>query len=237
MKTFKSSGLTFKIVNEAPKQVWNRFISAVNGFKMTEDEDEIKIFNEVVRKLAGGACGRVFDLGFGSGFIMKANRDNGLGGGCKDGEIMEALQGLPLVPKIYAYSECNRFMLIQKIDGKALMNMYGDTKDIDLSNYNREELEKKIHAFYEGATERGWVPNDMHDGNSMVDKKGNFWVVDFGLFRKAPYHGDLYDLLNQAARLEQWSNIQKKGLDTTKPFWERETESAYTNTNYYSYVG
>jgi hypothetical protein len=192
-KQFKSSGVTFKVVNELPTKVRNTILKAVNEFVQANMDFE-KVDN-ILNFIAGGACGRVYDLG---DYILKVNKNSGLAENCKDGEIMADLQGIPCIPKLYMYSEDNKYMVVQKIDGQTMsdFNWRPDFLPANHETFSVEEHERMVEEAYKEAEKRGWVMNDCHQYNTMIDKQGRFWVVDVGLFKEAPYAwgGDLGDL-------------------------------------------
>jgi hypothetical protein len=207
MKTYKSSGVRFNIVNELPSQVRNKLLKTVNEF--LQGQNDFDRIENIVEYIAGGACGRVYDLG--DGFIVKVNKF-GWRTDTPDGDILKDLQGVPFIPKLYWYSEDNRFVVVQKIDGVTTSNYMGDFlfgKELDGSKF--ETVAKKV---FEMAYERGWVLNDIHGGNCMIDKQGRFWIVDVGLFQKTDSYnfGDsgLRDLIHEGEKVVHWHNMKYK---------------------------
>jgi hypothetical protein len=201
-KTVKSSGVTFKVVNPIPTQVRNTLLKAVNTF--IQEEQRWEGIENILSFIAGGACGRVYDLG---DYILKVNRSGGLAESCKDGDILADLQGLDFIPKLYWYSEDNRFMIVQKIHGQTMADWrhFPDFLPKKEFTMDRPTWEKETERVYREAEERGWIMNDIHSGNTMFDRDGNFWIVDVGLFKETPYAfgGDLRDLQ------WQWDDIQE----------------------------
>jgi hypothetical protein len=206
-KKFKSSGVTFNEVNKIPTKVRNTILKAVNTF--IQEEQRWEQLDNILQFIAGGACGRVYDLG---DYILKVNRSNGLAESCKDGQILADLQGLHFIPKLYWYSEDNRFMVVQKIDGQTTGDFRLSPDFLPKNDFkvDRQRWEEVMEKVYEEAKERGWVMNDIHSQNTMFDKDGRFWIVDVGLFRETGYWGgDLRDLQ------WQWDDIME-GMDKAR---------------------
>lgn len=207
MKTYKSSGVKFNVVNELPTQVKNKFLKTVNAF--LQGHNDFYHIENILEYIAGGACGRVYDLG--DGFIVKVNKF-GWRTDTPDGDILKDLQGVPFIPKLYWYSEDNRFIVVQKIDGVTTGDYLGQFlfgKELDIEKF--KEIAKEV---YSQAEERGWILNDIHGGNCMIDRQGRFWIVDVGLFQKADscHYGEsgLYDLISEADRIVHWHNRKYK---------------------------
>lgn len=202
MKTFKSSGVRFNVVNELPTQVKNRFLKTVNEF--LQGNNNFDRIDNILEYIAGGACGRVYDLG--DGFIVKVNKF-GWRTDTPDGDILKDLQGIPFIPKLYWYSEDNRFIVVQKIDGVTTGNYMGEFTFHKELNFDKfKETAEKVSKMIE---ERGWVLNDIHGGNCMIDRRGYFWIVDVGLFRKTDdfhFGSGLTDLIGEGERVVDWHN-------------------------------
>lgn len=198
VKVIKSSGKEIKVVQEVATQVLNQFKRFIN-LDLFRQEGLPAHEAMGLERLGGGACGKVYDFGE---YIIKVNASNGWAV-CKDGDILADLQGLPLVPNLYAYSTDNKYLLIEKVKGKEVGDYLGWGASKLPAPFPKETWKEKLERFYEGAKERGWLPNDCHQGNSMLDDKGNFYIVDFGLFKKADrLDGDDYgDLISQIEEL------------------------------------
>lgn len=202
VKVMKSSGKEIRLVQEVEKKVLNDFLKVVNAFTFQNNEITSKL-----ERLGGGACGDVYDFG---DYIIKRNKDNGWAT-MKDGKVLEALQGLPLVPNLYAYTADEGFYLIEKVKGKNVATYTGWCAEPVPAPFEEKTWKEKLEVFFNGAVERGWIPNDMHDYNTMLDEQGNFWVVDFGLFHEASRGGmgDYCDLVSQIESLAE--NAKKHG--------------------------
>ncbi|PFJ51311.1 hypothetical protein COI99_16295 [Bacillus cereus] len=99
------------------------------------------------------------------------------------GEVLIDLQGLPFVPKVYECGNKGEYIVMQRIYGNTL-NLYAYGYSWFRVQYNYEEHKRKTLDFVEGGAEKGWVPRDVHIGNTMISEEGDFWIVDFGLFEK-----------------------------------------------------
>lgn len=164
------------------------------------------LLDSLYEKIGKGACGAVFALD--SEYVVKVTRPDSRYE-TKDGEILEALQGLPLVPTLYAYSLDNRYALIQRISGDVVGNLW---KGIKFNEFDSKAWLVKCEEFIHGCTQKGWFPNDLHYENCMVDDEGRFWVIDFGLFkanRREVFGSD--ELSNLEGHLERVVNeVDKK---------------------------
>ena len=202
MKTFRSSGVTFHLVNDFPTDVKNKFLKVVNEYLMS-NEDFSRVDN-ILKFIGGGACGKVYDLG--DGFVLKINHFEWYSESA-DGEILRDLQGIPFIPKLYCYSDDNRFMVVQKIDGMTTGSYRGEyiiNKRLDAEKFTR--YAKMVDQLIR---ERGWLMNDIHLGNCMFDRQGQFWIVDVGLFKPAgehDYSDELQNLIQEGYRVIHYHN-------------------------------
>ena len=208
MNTFRRSGVNFNIINELPQEVEDKFLTTLNEFLQSgNDFDRI---DNILNYIAGGACGRVYDLG--NGFILKINRFT-WSSNTPDGDILRDLQGVPMIPKLYWYSEDNRFIIIQKIDGVTTGTYTGQfTFQKDWEEQMFKQLAQEVDELVK---ERGWVLNDIHSENCMIDREGNLWIVDVGLFKRTDdiVFGDgLYDLLTEVNRITQRYEMAKQRI-------------------------
>lgn len=167
--TINAHGRRFRVVNTPPAEVLQEFLAFTNHRA-----------TETVERVGSGACGTVWGI-FGD-YVIKENGTGFMGGGCEDGTILEALQGLPLVPTLYAYSTDNDYCLIQRIKGTTVSEFRTMPERDQIKQFDKSEWFKKSELFYEQSQQRGWLPRDLHNENVMVDVEGKLWVVDFGLF-------------------------------------------------------
>lgn len=110
--------------------------------------------------------------------VLKISRGNHFQ---NSGKVLEDLQGLPFIPRVYEYGD--DWLIMQRIQGNMLFG-YGRGWSWFRVEYDYYEHESKALEFINGCIERGWLPEDMSPGNVMYDINGEFWVVDVGSFRK-----------------------------------------------------
>lgn len=187
-----------KVVNPMPFELMSAVQEAIRAVE--EESNPRKWGNSrdilskrpFVKYLAKGACGFVYQLC--EDYILKVN-DVGTNFSLdrlKDGQIMEALQGLPFIPTLYAYTPDNKYIVMQRIKG-------GTTGDFRWNEKMQEKYRPKefdtdmmfemAKELYTGALERGWVLKDLHGENTMVSPEG-FFVVDVGLFKTTEQEPD-----------------------------------------------
>lgn len=127
------------------------------------------------RELGKGTCATVYAIN--DELVLKVN-DRIDPKYARDKQALKSLQGLPFVPTLYAYTTDGKYLIIERIKGDTL---------VDLNNvkirFNRNVLLEQMKQFVEGCFKRGWIPNDIHEGNVMVSPRG-FFIVDFGFFRR-----------------------------------------------------
>ena len=173
---------TFKLVTAPEPEALQEFIQFCSAH--AQKKVDFLTYN----RIGSGACGSVYAIGL--DYVVKANDGWYSGdGNTRDGQILEQLQGVPMIPTIYAYSEDNRYMLIQRIKGETIdrftdydSRLAQTLKDTHLE-FNQTEWLKQSELFYEKAFERGYAPHDLHSENVMIDSQGRLWVIDVGLFR------------------------------------------------------
>ncbi|MBL5872349.1 hypothetical protein HV417_02070 [Bacillus sporothermodurans] len=204
-RTFKSSGVQFNVVNELDTPVKNKLLKVVNEYMMSKDFSKVQA---ILGFIAEGACGKVYDLG--DGLILKINIF-GWRSQTPDGDILRDLQGVPCIPKLYWYSEDNRFIVVQKINGLTTRKFNQEPFKLPKA-WVREEHDQLMETVYKACLERGWYVNDIHGGNCMIDLEGNFWIVDVGLFDKDMSGWNVIgDLRFEGVRIQQGLNkLQEK---------------------------
>lgn len=189
-------GVEFKSINEIPNEVIAKVVQLV---ALSEKEYDIPEY--IYTKLGSGACGGVWELN--DEFVLKINEENEFTlSDLQDGIVLEELQGLPLVPKLYAYSTNNKYIIIEKIHGltcsfftnERMARKHGVSLT---SSFNANEWVRKAEEFYCGALKRGWHPDDVHGGNMMINTKGEIVVIDFGLFKPLKYVNPKADLTHE----------------------------------------
>jgi ABC1 atypical kinase-like domain len=187
----------FKFVNDLEEALKVEILEAIENCI-----DGVRHLSETYQKIGGGACGDVYAVN--ERLVLKWN--NGwLSGTTRDHIVLEALQGLPLVPTLYGYSEDGMFILIERIHGETI-SRYEFSKMFSLLSYDSEKHKKLVNEFAEGCLERGWLPNDLHGGNAMITPEGKFYVVDYGLFKEVgkATEWDYEDSGDDVRRLADW---------------------------------
>ena len=172
MRKIECAGVAFNIVNELPKKTQEKLVRTIIEI---EEAGNVFALENVLDFLGGGACGGVFDLG--GGCVLKVNTDHR--DITRDGIVLDDLQGLPFVPTLYWYSADNKYIVVQKIEGVNVGHYSGEFS----FSFCLDQFERNLKKFLEGCKKAGWRPNDLHGENCMIDREGNFWVVDFGLFK------------------------------------------------------
>lgn len=198
------SGVNFRVINELDSNIMETIEKNI-----VEPVSKGGSFASIpLEHLGEGSFGAVYAINDEIAVKVAFDPDDKV----EDGKVLEELQGLPYIVKLYAYSEDNRFTVMQRIHGQTILGFASKPRfDIEEFNVTKESLRE----FYDKAKERGRTPWDCHGGNSMVDKDGNYWVVDLGFFRKSR-NGDLNTLLAQLDTLE-WA------LETNKARKSRES--------------
>ncbi|WP_404459347.1 hypothetical protein [Sutcliffiella horikoshii] len=97
------------------------------------------------------------------------------------GKILNDLQGLPFVPKIYEYGE--DWLIMQRIKGNIL---WFHQKGFSWFNVklNYKEHKKNTLDFIDGSIAKGWMPEGLHQFNVMMGEDGKLYVCDVGRFIK-----------------------------------------------------
>lgn len=121
--------------------------------------------------------------------VLKVSRGYHLS---NSGRILEELQGLPFIPKVFEYGE--DWLIMQKIVGLHY-NLYASGYSYFAKKYSYEQHRMKTLAFCKGCLEKGYVPRDLGATNVMIDTKGDFWIVDVGAFIKKDYSTIPYKLM------------------------------------------
>lgn len=212
----------FKYINELPEgaqQVFDTAVNvAVNYIGYFESEDLEFQMRKLFKYIGGGFFGSVFDLGH--GLVLKINRE----GGQKDGEVMEALQGLPFIPKLYAYSVDGVFIVSQRVDGVTIYDLYDDHTNVP-EKWDIKSFKEQLCEFEHKLDELGWIPRDCHSENCMVDREGNFYIVDVGCFEKSTTWNTNYlfnyaieEVMDHGEEIQRASqHLLRKSMTTVKP--------------------
>jgi ABC1 atypical kinase-like domain len=216
--------VNFKFVNHLEENLKAKILKAI-----AENEEGSNKLSENYHELGGGACGTVYAVS--EHVVLKWN--NGwMAGDTRDHLVLEALQGLPLVPTLYGYSDDGRYILIERIHG-ITVSQYEFNKMFTLLNYNMEQHKELVQQFYDGSLERGWLPNDLHGGNAMITPEGKFYVVDFGLFKVAN-KATVWDYTNSEGEVKELTDWGEVFVNFTKEQRSRYELSKSLINNHFS---
>lgn len=181
------AGENFKLINDLPEETMEQLIDAVVTFEGALKSRSVfdNPFHKLEEKfdlIASGHCGKVYDFGEYILKVAKPSVQYEFEKGTRDGTILHELQGIPTIPTLYAYSEGDRYMVIQKIKGETVTNL--SWHEFIPKNWNAEAQYALLDKAKEEIEKRGWVMADLHGENCMIDEEGNFWLVDVGLFHR-----------------------------------------------------
>jgi hypothetical protein len=177
------AGVRFNYVKELPQETLDLLIKSVIAFEGNRSEwNEFEKVNSLLGSpFASGHFGNVYALG--EDYILKIEKPEHKGDYVtRDGKILEDLQGIPMIPQIYAYDENNDYMVIQRIKGQTCGGYSRDPEFELPADFDIEWTKAMIKNTAKQIEERGWQIADAHAGNCMIDHEGNFWIVDVGLF-------------------------------------------------------
>lgn len=183
------SGIKFKVVNQLKPEELELLIDVVSRFvshNYTDTSYNDGSVSSILEFIGGGHCGRVY--AFNDDLAIKF--ETGYYHAPRDGEVLDALQGMPFVPKLYLYNSEHQITLMQRIKGKDANYLNKNTWKKDMKqgdflpvNFDIELLNKQLKGWGErSAVERGYLPSDLHGDNVMIDRDGKFWICDFGCF-------------------------------------------------------
>ncbi|AVO23072.1 protein kinase [Bacillus phage Anath] len=193
---FTVEGIKFKSINAVPNDAMAMVVQLI-----AVNEQELPIPRYMFERLGRGHCGGAWAIS--NDLVLKVNEINNRADieleRFVDGECLEDLQGLPLVPKLYAYSYDKQYMIVERIHGMQVgeceHNMNNFTAQLGVSVvpkfWNWKKWIDLACEFNRGCLQRGWIPNDLHGENVMIDKAGNLTVIDYGLFKKIGKHDKL----------------------------------------------
>jgi serine/threonine protein kinase len=147
---------------------------------------EMLVTNKVKLNLIGeGAFFKVY--GISDDLVLKVSKSK------RDGvTALLDLQGTPLIPKLYAYSQCRKYIVTQRIRGVNLF-IYSLSSPFCLIDFDKKLYERDVKKFFSVVIKKGWTPIDLHSGNLMVGVDGKVWIVDSESFTK---NGEKKNLIN-----------------------------------------
>lgn len=92
----------------------------------------------------------------------------------KDAYILECLQGLECVPKLYAYKH-EKYLIMDFVEGQSLGDVISENKSL---SGIRRGLRTELYKIYK----IGIKPKDLHLYNIMCDAEGRYKLIDFGMY-------------------------------------------------------
>lgn len=111
----------------------------------------------------------------------------------------EVLNGIPMIPEIYEFSEKQNYYIMQYINGieigslgKKYQVIRFFSENFEIINYciknkfDFHEYIEQVDLFFEGCISKGYFPRDLHHKNIMLDGQQKIWVVDLDQFVDVP---------------------------------------------------
>jgi tRNA A-37 threonylcarbamoyl transferase component Bud32 len=128
-------------------------------------------------------------------------------------KVMETLQGLPFVPKLYAsiFDKKRQYLVMEYIDGKTL----GDVLQSNVSVKTLETLYDNINNALIQMWKRGVVHGDFHRKNIIVLPDNSIKFIDFGMAHET----------NRVRHIAKTLNVNTNARVAWKQLFER-----YINT-------
>lgn len=101
--------------------------------------------------------------------------------GCNnDGEILHKIGNNDFFPKLYFYNQC--YMVVELIEGNTLSNFFYSDKDkISYGLICEDSIYKNLMP---ALFKAGYLADDIHDENIMINTEGRIKIIDVGLFKK-----------------------------------------------------
>jgi hypothetical protein len=201
-RTVKLCGMDFTMVNELPEEAIRKLAEVLPTYHNSGgDYDVLRRF---LKYLGGGYCGVLFHLT--EDLVLKV--ESGNYHGARDGKMLHELQGLPFIPKVYLYNEKHNITVIEKVKGCTVREYIQGGADFTLLNWDTDTLLQQVKdMIQESYLQRRVTLGDLHSSNLMVDKEGNFWVVDAGCFEKVS--GFLERRLEEAGSCHSMDNAYR----------------------------
>ena len=157
---------TITIKQHKQRQLLN-LDETLNYLNQNRTNDPLKL----VRSLGYGIGGHVYEIRNQNQSyalkIFKAKSDC-----AKEANIMKHLSDIANVPQIYEnMCESSRSIRMDLIEGKNLRS----------AQFEYAEAWKVIYAILTELRKKGIYHRDIHSGNIMKTKNGDFWIIDFSL--------------------------------------------------------
>lgn len=219
MKEITIADQVFTVVNDLPLNIMEKAIESIATYYGQRNPNQAGWINwrrveSVLELIGAGHCGAVFELS--EEIAIKFDKGT-MTDETQDGAVLEALQGLPLIPKVYMYSQDGNITIMQKVTGENVSS-YRRNKIFSVLNFDKKKVDEQVMELVVGIYKRGWRATDLHGENVMVDKEGRFWVVDVGIFSKSvrppnKFHIEdvISDLRNHTRGIE--STVENKRVE------------------------
>lgn len=124
--------------------------------------------------LGGGSDGSVYVFeGKNKKYALKSY--NPLSKNRQDAQILYQLQGCPCIPTLYGFVP-NELVITDFIDGQDLEDK--------VERMPTPVWKHQVKWAFDFFKFQGILPRDLRDANIMMDKEGNLWFIDVGLFQK-----------------------------------------------------
>ena len=191
---------------------------------------------KLVRSLGSGNQGHVYEIrNQNESYALKTFKKKSH---CaKEANIMKHLSGIANVPQIYEnMCESSRSIRMDLVEGKNLR----------LAQLEYAEAWNAIYAILKELREKGIYHGDIHSGNIMKTKNGDFWIIDFSLAIQLDYNQtetlrarrlferDAYAaqsfLFHKSLSWEQIKEIHS--AEKGAPRWEKLAEAARNSSVY-----
>lgn len=156
------------IVNEIPENDLKFILDFINNF----DTSNYYRFNKSLEfEFIGRGCyGHVIRY---KNYAIKISNEGSV---LTDGFILEKLQDLEFVPKLYCYDEDGEIVIMEYINGKTLDNLINNNILFDMN------ILYSIENQYHKILERNICPKDLHGGNVLIDTNNKPIIIDFGSY-------------------------------------------------------
>lgn len=160
------------------------------------------IDTDFLKRIGTGGAHKVYEID--EDKVLKVSKGNHKKNA---GAILEELQGIPFVPKIYDYSSDGSWHIMQQIHGFTPYHARRGFIEMKPMSFDFERFLKDSRLFFSSCMKRGWEPADINASNVMIDWSGAFWVIDFDCFRGG-------DLPLSAEKETELSVLEQYYMDT-----------------------
>lgn len=167
-----------ELINEIPQQDLDYMMNLIEKGKRALDKE--------LERLGRGAYGTVYGYkdyaikilnGYEEGF-------NSCDAETNDGDILEGLQSVKYVPKLYAKIE-NRAIIVSRVRGLTVSEYVKAMRNGKCENFINPSFNTAFEEALKDVVMLGYKPYDLHDCNVMIDyDNGLPIIVDVGLFSR-----------------------------------------------------